>query len=72
MVYGQRNIISSRGGQRYERRTILEVTEASKTFGGILALNRVSFSVQEGRSWESSAQRLGKTTLVNCITASSR
>ena len=27
---------------------ILEVREATKTFGGILALNRVSLRVQEG------------------------
>lgn len=49
--------------------TILEVTEATKTFGGILALNRVSFSVREGEILGIIGPNgSGKTTLVNCIT----
>src|SRR3972149_5306524 len=49
--------------------TILEVTEATKTFGGILALNRVSFSVREGEVLGIIGPNgSGKTTLVNCIT----
>ena len=32
--------------------SILEVTDATKTFGGILALNRVSFSVKQGEILE--------------------
>src|SRR3989304_9103855 len=48
---------------------ILEVTDATKTFGGILALNRVSFSVQEGEILGIIGPNgSGKTTLVNCIT----
>jgi branched-chain amino acid transport system ATP-binding protein len=50
-------------------KTILEVSEASKTFGGILALNRVSFSVNEGEILGIIGPNgSGKTTLVNCIT----
>ncbi|MDD5205515.1 MAG: ABC transporter ATP-binding protein [Desulfobacterales bacterium] len=50
-------------------KTILEVTEATKTFGGILALNRVSFSVNEGEILGIIGPNgSGKTTLVNCIT----
>ncbi|RJR29541.1 MAG: ABC transporter ATP-binding protein [Desulfobacteraceae bacterium] len=48
---------------------ILEVSEASKTFGGILALNRVSFSVRQGEILGIIGPNgSGKTTLVNCIT----
>ena len=48
---------------------ILEVTEATKTFGGILALNRVSFSVKQGEILGIIGPNgSGKTTLVNCIT----
>jgi len=50
-------------------KTILEVTDATKTFGGILALNRVSFSVNEGEILGIIGPNgSGKTTLVNCIT----
>jgi branched-chain amino acid transport system ATP-binding protein len=48
---------------------ILEVTEATKTFGGILALNRVSFTVKQGEVLGIIGPNgSGKTTLVNCIT----
>ncbi|PKN61878.1 MAG: ABC transporter ATP-binding protein [Deltaproteobacteria bacterium HGW-Deltaproteobacteria-15] len=49
--------------------SILEVTDATKTFGGILALNRVSFSVRQGEILGIIGPNgSGKTTLVNCIT----
>ncbi|MBW1704132.1 MAG: ABC transporter ATP-binding protein [Deltaproteobacteria bacterium] len=49
---------------------ILEVKEATKTFGGILALNRVSFHVNEGEILGIIGPNgSGKTTLINCITA---
>jgi branched-chain amino acid transport system ATP-binding protein len=48
---------------------ILEVREATKTFGGILALNRVSFDLKEGEILGIIGPNgSGKTTLVNCIT----
>jgi len=48
---------------------ILEVREATKAFGGILALNRVSFDVREGEILGIIGPNgSGKTTLVNCIT----
>jgi len=50
-------------------RPILEVREATKTFGGILALSRVSFNVEEGEILGIIGPNgSGKTTLVNCIT----
>ena len=49
---------------------VLEVKEATKTFGGILALNRVSFHVNEGEILGVIGPNgSGKTTLINCITA---
>ena len=49
---------------------ILEVKEVTKTFGGILALNRVSFHVNEGEILGVIGPNgSGKTTLINCITA---
>lgn len=51
------------------REPILEVKEVTKTFGGILALNRVSFSVQAGEIVGIIGPNgSGKTTLINCIT----
>jgi branched-chain amino acid transport system ATP-binding protein len=48
---------------------ILEVKEVTKTFGGILALNRVSFDVHEGEILGIIGPNgSGKTTLINCIT----
>jgi branched-chain amino acid transport system ATP-binding protein len=48
---------------------ILEIREATKTFGGILALNRVSLRVQEGEILGIIGPNgSGKTTLINCIT----
>jgi branched-chain amino acid transport system ATP-binding protein len=48
---------------------ILEVRDATKVFGGILALNRVRFQVQEGEILGVIGPNgSGKTTLVNCIT----
>ena len=52
------------------QKPILEVREVTKTFGGILALNRVSFDVYEGDILGVIGPNgSGKTTLVNCITA---
>ena len=49
--------------------TILQVREVTKTFGGILALNRVSFDVKEGEILGVIGPNgSGKTTLINCIT----
>ncbi len=48
---------------------ILEVREVTKTFGGIIALNRVSFDVREGEIVGIIGPNgSGKTTIVNCIT----
>ena len=48
---------------------ILEVKEVTKTFGGILALNRVSFDVHVGEILGIIGPNgSGKTTLINCIT----
>lgn len=48
---------------------ILQVEEVSKAFGGILALNRISFDVYDGEVLGVIGPNgSGKTTLVNCIT----
>ena len=48
---------------------ILEVREITKTFGGIIALNRVSFNVNKGEILGIIGPNgSGKTTIVNCIT----
>ncbi len=48
---------------------ILRVQEMTKAFGGILALNRVSFQVNKGEILGIIGPNgSGKTTLVNCIT----
>ena len=48
---------------------ILEVKEITKTFGGILALSRVSFHIHEGEILGIIGPNgSGKTTLINCIT----
>ena len=49
--------------------TILKVKDLTKSFGGILALNRVSFEVRRGEILGIIGPNgSGKTTLVNCIT----
>ena len=48
---------------------ILQVKEVTKTFGGILALNRVNFEVMKGEILGIIGPNgSGKTTLINCIT----
>jgi len=48
---------------------ILQVKEVTKTFGGIIALNRVSFEVNSGEILGIIGPNgSGKTTIVNCIT----
>lgn len=48
---------------------ILKVQEVTKTFGGIIALNRISFDVFEGDILGIIGPNgSGKTTVVNCIT----
>jgi branched-chain amino acid transport system ATP-binding protein len=48
---------------------ILEVKELTKAFGGILALNRVDFHLNEGEVLGIIGPNgSGKTTIVNCIT----
>ena len=48
---------------------ILEVKDVTKTFGGILALNRVSFHIDAGEILGIIGPNgSGKTTLINCIT----
>ncbi|MFY9705617.1 MAG: ABC transporter ATP-binding protein [Desulfobacterales bacterium] len=52
-----------------KREPFLEVREVTKTFGGIIALNRVSFDVGEGEILGIIGPNgSGKTTVVNCIT----
>ena len=47
---------------------LLEVNEVSKHFGGLVALDKVSFSVQEGEILGVIGPNgAGKTTLLNCI-----
>lgn len=51
------------------RETILRVQDVTKTFGGILALNRLSFEVGRGEVLGIIGPNgSGKTTVVNCIT----
>jgi len=48
---------------------ILRIQEVTKTFGGILALNRLSFDVKKGEVLGIIGPNgSGKTTIVNCIT----
>ncbi len=48
---------------------ILQIKEVTKTFGGIIALNRVSFEVNRGEILGIIGPNgSGKTTIVNCIT----
>jgi branched-chain amino acid transport system ATP-binding protein len=48
---------------------ILEVETVTKTFGGIIALNRISFQVRQGEILGIIGPNgSGKTTVVNCIT----
>ena len=48
---------------------LLEVREVTKTFGGVIALNRVSFDLHEGEILGIIGPNgSGKTTVVNCIT----
>jgi branched-chain amino acid transport system ATP-binding protein len=52
-----------------EGQPILQVKEVTKAFGGILALNRISFDVHEGDVLGIIGPNgSGKTTVVNCIT----
>ncbi len=52
-----------------EGHPILQVKEVTKAFGGILALNRISFDVHEGDVLGIIGPNgSGKTTVVNCIT----
>jgi len=47
----------------------LEIKEITKTFGGIIALNNVSFNVNKGEILGIIGPNgSGKTTIVNCIT----
>jgi branched-chain amino acid transport system ATP-binding protein len=48
---------------------ILQVKEVTKTFGGIIALNRISFEVNSGEILGIIGPNgSGKTTIVNCVT----
>ena len=56
-------------GEHMNDRAILEAHSITKAFGGILAVNRVSFTVQRGEILGIIGPNgSGKTTLVNCIT----
>jgi branched-chain amino acid transport system ATP-binding protein len=56
-------------GENMTEIPILQAQEATKVFGGILALNRVSFDVQQGEILGIIGPNgSGKTTIVNCIT----
>jgi branched-chain amino acid transport system ATP-binding protein len=51
---------------------LLQVQKVTKVFGGIIALNRISFTVGEGEILGIIGPNgSGKTTVVNCITGSS-
>lgn len=51
------------------KEAILQVRDATKAFGGVLALNRVSFDLYEGEILGIIGPNgSGKTTLINCIT----
>ena len=51
------------------REPILKAEHMSKTFGGIIALNRVSFAVEKGEILGIIGPNgSGKTTIVNCLT----
>jgi len=51
------------------KEAILQVRDATKAFGGVLALNRVSFDLHEGEILGIIGPNgSGKTTLINCIT----
>jgi branched-chain amino acid transport system ATP-binding protein len=48
---------------------VIQVKELTKSFGGIVALNQVSFDLQEGEVLGIMGPNgSGKTTLINCIT----
>jgi branched-chain amino acid transport system ATP-binding protein len=48
---------------------ILQVDSITKTFGGIIALNNVSFNLNEGEILGIIGPNgSGKTTVVNCVT----
>ena len=49
--------------------TLLDISAVTKRFGGIVALEEVSFSVEEGRITALIGPNgAGKTTMFNCIT----
>lgn len=65
------NIIKPNVGQRYDMDDglVLQVKDISKAFGGVLALNRLSFDLHPGEILGVIGPNgSGKTTMLNCIT----